>query len=174
MKRLVTSSVLLLCVVALLPASVRAQDDGHRSDSQLSIDLERSEQLHSQAFQNEIDQKNWARAANLYVESASLRPYGDIKAYLALDRAGKLFSHSGKVRDAHEAFATAGMRALETGHVYEAAMAFANAADISQQNARDVRFGPDYLETVYRLIEHPSLTADQKKMIGQRLGLDGG
>lgn len=173
MKRLVTGAAILLCMNAFLPNEMRAQDNGSRSDSQLTIDLERSEQLHRQAFQSEIDQKNWSRAAELYVESANLRPYGDMKAYAALDRAGKLFSHSGKMRDAHRAFAAAGLRALETDRVYEAALAFASAAETSQLDARDLRLGPNYLRMVHRLSESPALTPDQRKLIRQRAGLGG-
>lgn len=173
MKHLAPATFLVLCMTVLIPGPVRAQDDGPRSDAQIASDLERSEQLYSQAFRSEVDRKDWTRAARLYVESASLRPYGDTKAYVALDRAGKLYSHSGRMRDARMAFASAGTRALETGLVYEAALAFANAAEMSQHDPRDVPLGPGYLRTVHRLSENPSLTTDQRKMIRQRAGSSG-
>lgn len=173
MKHLVPATFLVLCVAVLIPGPVRAQDDGPRSDARIASDLERSEQLYSRAFRSEVDRKNWTRAARLYVESASLRPYGDTKAYVALDRAGKLYSHSGRMRDAHRAFASAGTRALETGLVYEAALAFANAAEMSQHEPRDAAMAPGYLRTVHRLSENPSLTPAQRETIRQRAGPGG-
>lgn len=173
MKRLLLAAPFLLCMTMVLPTPVSGQDDGPRSETQLAVDLERSEALYSQAFDREIDRGDWRGAARLYVESASLRPYGDMKAYLALDRAGKLYSHSGRMRDAHRAFASAGVRALETGRIYEAAMAFANAAETSQSDTRDIPLGPDYLRMVHRLVESPSLTADQRSIIRERAGLGG-
>lgn len=175
MTRRFTTGAAALLAVLLLPTLALAQEngDGPRSTEQLAIDLERSESLYRQAFRAETDQHDLQKAARLYVESAALRPYGDTRAHMALDRAGKLFSHAGKNRQAHRAFAEAGVRALESGDVYGAARAFANAAEASQKDNRDVRLGLGYRQMVYRLSEAPVLTEHQRRDIRQRAGLPG-
>lgn len=175
MKHLLYAGTFTLCAFLLVPEAVPAQQDtGPRTNQQLVIDVDRSDKMYRQAFRMETDNQNWKKAADQYVESARLRPYGDLKAYVALNRAGQIYSHlGGNARAAHRAFAAAGIRAMETGQVYEAAMAFANAAELSQQDRRDVRYGLDYARMAHRLSEAPSLTKEQGKRIRNRLGSAG-
>lgn len=174
MRHLRYAGALALCAFLLIPQAVLAQQgDGPRTAEQLVIDVDRSDVMHQEAFQMEADNQNLNRAAKRYVESAQLRPYGDLKAYIALNRAGQMFSHAGKTRDARRAFANAGIRALETGHVYEAAMAYANAAELAQKDRRDRQRVLDYANTAYRLSEAPALTDHQRKQIQNRLGSAG-
>lgn len=174
MRHLLYAGAFALCAFLLVPQAVLAQQgDGPRTAEQLVIDVDRSDVLHQEAFRMEADNRNWNEVAKRYVESAQLRPYGDLQAYVALNRAGKMFSHADKTRDAYRAFANAGIRALETGHVYEAAMAYANAAEIAQKDRRSAHRVVDYAHTAHRLSEAPALTDDQRKQIQERLGAAG-
>lgn len=174
MRHLLNAGAFALCAVLLVPNAVLAQNgDVPRTVDQLVIDVDRSDVMHQEAFQMEADNQNWNEAAERYVESAQLRPYGDLQAYVALNRAGKMFSHAGKTRDARRAFADAGVRALETGDVYQAAMAYATAAELAQKDRRDGQLVLDYARTAYRLGEAPALTDDQREQIHNRLGSAG-
>lgn len=174
MKHLLTVGALALCTLILVPDAILAQNgDGPRSAEQLVIDVDRSDRMFDQAFRMAADNRNWNEAAERYVESARLRPYGDLKAYVALSRAGQIYDHLDKKRAARRAFAAAAVRALETGQVYEAAMAFANAADLAQQDRRDARLVLDYARMAYRLSEAPALSDEQRKRLRHRMGSAG-
>lgn len=174
MKHLLHAVSFSLCAFLLLPAGVLAQNNGGpRSDEQLVIDVDRSDRMFRQAFRLSANNQNWKKAADQYVQSAQLRPYGDLKAYVALNRAGQIYSHLDNARAARRAFAAAGVRAMETAQVYEAAMAFADAAELSQQDRRDVRYGLDYARMAHRLSETRLLTEEQRKRIRNRLGSAG-
>lgn len=178
MKRIpLTGAVASFLVAAfvLVPDAALAQDqNGPRTAEQLVIDVDRSEQLFQEALRLEADDRNnqyFVRAAERYVESAELRPYGDGRAYVALNRAGQFFSHAGKATASSHAFAAAGLRGLETGQVYEAAMAFVNAAEQGQQNRQESWLVLDYLRIAHRLSESPALTAEQRQQVRFRMGL---
>lgn len=182
MKHLLYLGVVALTAFTLVPDVALAQDDtGLRTGAQLVIDVDRANVLQNDARQIErtADQaqlagKPWVEAAKLYVESAEHRPYGDPDAYVALNRAGNLFFNAGRSGAAHKAFGAAGIRALETGHVYEAGLAFADAAQSSQQRTRDSRMGFYYYKVAYRLSESPMLSVVQRKALHTRLGLNVG
>lgn len=172
MKHLFYAGTFTLCafLLVLVPDAVLAQEaSGPRTSEQLVIDVDRSDRMYREAFRMETNNQNWEKAADRYVESARLRPYGDLKAYVALNRAGQVYSHLGNERAARRAFAAAGVRALETGQVYEAAMAFANAAELAGQDRRDGRYVLNYLRMAHRLSEAPSLTEEQRTQIRNRL-----
>lgn len=175
MKNLFYVGTLALFPLILLPQGALAQyDDTPRSADQLVIDVDRAEALFQEAFRLSADNQNWNEAAEKYVESARLRPYGDLQAFVALNRAGQIFSHLGKEVAARRAFAAAGVRALETGMIYEAAMAYANAAELAQQDQRDNdrRWSSNFLVIAHRLSEAPVLSDVQRNKVRQRLGLD--
>lgn len=169
-------AVALVALILTAEASPAQYAEGQRTAGQLVTDLERSERLFQEALRLEADRTDLTKAARLYVQSAELRPYGDVQAYVALDRAGKLFFHEDRVILGRKAFAHAAVRALETGHVYEAARAFANAAEIglreSGSRARDRVL--DYHRIALRLSESPLLTEEQRQQIHERLGVSGG
>lgn len=185
--------VVALTAFTLVPGAAHAQDDmGLRTGEQLVIDLDRSAELHQKAFRIEqtADRQSgnkqnphsrewgeaaelYVKAAELYVESAEHRPYGDGAAYVTLNRAGSIFSRLGEPRSARRAYAAAGVRALEIGQVYEAGFAFANAAELSQQDGNDRKLGPDYVRMAHRSSESPLLADEQQQRIRMRLGLDG-
>lgn len=180
LKHFLYGGTFALCAL-LLPDAALAQQQangtqqasGPRTTGQLVIDVDRSDRMYREAFRLEADNRNWTRAAERYVESARLRPYGDLKAYVALNRAGIIFVHTGDERAARRAFAAAGVRALETGQVYEAAMAFASAAELAGQDRRDGRLVLDYARMAHRLSEAPSLSEEQRQRIRDRMGAGG-
>lgn len=182
MKHLLYVGVVSLTAFTLAPDAALAQEDmSLRTDEQLVIDLERSVELFDEARQLErtADEQNlgserWIEAAELYVESAEHRPYGDSQAYVALKRAGDIFSRADETGRARRAYAAAAIRALEHGHVYEASLAFANAAELGQLNRREGRESLDYYRMAHRLSESPALSDEQRQRIRARLGLDEG
>jgi len=162
-----------LSAVLLLPVALVAQDDDMRSPQQLVIDVEKSDRLFDEAIRLEANRDSWMEAAKTYVQSARLRPYGDAQAFVATFRAGILFSHLDKVNRARRAFATAGVRGLETGNVHGAARAFANAAELGRHE-RDPGAGQrnlNYWRIAHRLSESPLLTESQRQEIHERLSI---
>lgn len=177
----------------LAPNPAFAQEEnGLRTPEQLVIDVDQSERLFGEASRLEGDYwDSWGRArvagsaprnasrklveaaAERYVESAELRPYGDAQAYLALYRAGVCFFYADKTTASSHAFAAAAERGLETGQVYEAAMAFVSAAEQGQEDPSEMRRVLDYLRTAHELSESPALTHEQRQRVRQRMGLDG-
>lgn len=182
MKPLLCFGVVALTAFTLVPDPAHAQDEmALRTDEQLVIDVDRSVELFDEARQieqrapeNRLESSEWIEAAELYVASAQHRPYGDAEAYTALIRAGDILARADDRRAARRAYAAAGVRALERGHVYEAGIAFANAADLSQRNRQDNRMALDYYRMAHRLSESPMLTDEQTRHIRTRLGLDEG
>lgn len=174
MNNLFYAGTFAMGTLVLVPHAALAQNgDTPRSAEQLVIDVDRAETLFQEAFRLSADNQNWNKAAEKYVESARLRPYGDLQAYVALNRAGQIFSHLGKEVAARRAFAAAGVRALETGQIYEAAVAYANAAELAQQDRRNNnRRASNYLVIAHRLSEAPMLSDEQRKRVHRRLGLD--
>lgn len=168
----VAGSLVVGFILAPNPALAQ-EENGPRTAEQLVIDVDHSDRLLREAFRLEGDYSELVEAAERYVESAELRPYGDPEAYLALYRAGVFFFHAGKTTASSRAFAAAGQRGLETGQVYEAAMAFANAAEQGQEDRREIRRVLDYLRTAHQLSESPALTDEQRQWVRQRMGLDG-
>lgn len=174
MKGIFCVGTFALGAFVLVPHAALAQNgDTPRSGEELVIDVDRAETMFQEAFRLSADNQNWNEAAGRYVESARLRPYGDLQAYMALNRAGQIFSHLGKEVTARRAFAAAGIRALETGLIYEAAVAYANAAELAQQDRRDNnRRASNYPVIAHRLSEAPVLSDEQRKKVQGRLGLD--
>lgn len=164
-----------LTALVLVPVTASPQSNAElRSTSELVIDLDRSEQLFEEASGLGDASDNLVKAADRYVQSARLRPYGDEKAYVALNRAGQMFSHAGRTGQARRAFAEAGVRAMETGQVFEAAMAYANAAELSQRDRDSDRMVLDFVRIAHRLSESPGLTDEQRLQVHNRLGLTTG
>jgi len=164
---------------ALAPASARPPVE-LRTAEQLGMDLDRSTELYREARsleaasdRNRLDAGEWVRAAEMYLESAERRPYGDVQAYLALNRAATIFARAGMTKAAREAHAAAGARALECGRVYDAGLAFANAAELSQER-RESRLALDYLHMAHRLSESPLLSGEEQRRIRTRVGLGEG
>lgn len=52
--------------------------------------------MFEEAFRLAADNQDRAEAARRYVESARLRPCGDLKVHGALYRAGEIYDHLGK------------------------------------------------------------------------------
>lgn len=174
MKLLSTGWALVLGTLLLAPVAAFAQNgDDLRTSAQLAIDIDRSERLYREASDMAAANDDMVETAERFVESARDRPYGDVKAYVALNRAGQLFSHAGRTRAAHRAFARAGMRAMETGQIFEAAMAYANAAELSQQDQSAGRQVLDFVRMAHRLSEAPGLSDEQRERIQQRLAIGG-
>lgn len=174
MKHLSTLRAFVLGALFLAPVAAFAQNsDDLRSSTQLAIDIDRSEQLYREASDMAAANEDLVETAERFVESARHRPYGDVKAYVALNRAGQLFSHAGRTRAAHRTFARAGMRAMETGQIFEAAMAYANAAELSTQDRGAGRQVLDFVRIAHRLSEAPGLSDEQRQRIRQRLAIEG-
>lgn len=174
MKHLSTVRAFVLGALLLAPVASFAQNgDDLRTSAQLAIDVDRSEQLYVEASDMAAANEDMVETAERFVESARHRPYGDVKAYVALNRAGQLFSHAGRTRAAHRAFARAGVRAMETGQIFEAAMAYANAAELSQQDERAGGQVLDFVRIAHRLSEAPELSDEQRQRVRQRLAIEG-
>ena len=123
----VTTLALLVGACSLLPASpLSAQDDDVRAD-----------ELSAEAHRIAHDMNQWAQAARKHEESGLLRLKGDTRAYLSFAQAARLYYHAGELRNSEKMFEAAGERALEVGDVYNAAVAFFNAAAVAQENGRD-------------------------------------
>jgi len=165
-------AVVSFLILAPHPALAQGED-GPRTAEALVIDVERSDELFQEAFRLQADDHDLVKAAERYVESAELRPYGDARAYVALNRAGQFFFHAGKATASSRAFAAAGVRGLETGQVYEAAMAFVNAAEQGQQYRWGNSLVLDYMRIARRLSESPVLTEGQREQLRDRMGLRG-
>lgn len=191
LTRAVAGSLVVGFILAPNPAFAQ-EENGRRTAEQLVIDVDQSDQLFREAFSLEDDYRaSWrgtrvagsapgnesrklVEAAERYIESAELRPYGDAQAYRALYQAGMLFFHAGKTTASSRAFAAAGERGLEMGKVYEATMAFVNAAEQGQEDRREIRRVLDYLRIVHELSESPALTDEQLQLVRQRMGLSAG
>lgn len=110
-----------------------------------------------------------AEAADLFTESARLRPFGDISAYVALHRVGSIHARDGRSREAERAFVQSAIRALEACQVYEAALAFTHASEVARSDrGADDRL-IDYTRRALRMTESMRMTDDQRRDIRRRL-----
>ena len=152
-----TTLSLLVGACSLLPAGpLAAQDDDARAD-----------ELSAEAHRIAEDMTRWAEAARVHEESGLLRMKGDTRAYLSFSHAARLYYHAGELRDSEKMFEAAGDRALETGDVYNAAIAFFNAAAVAQENGRD-RDAQKLGWKAHKLSRSQLLNDEQRKSLTSR------
>lgn len=182
-NELIRAGAVALGALLLGAAPAPAQDaDPSGPAARVAADLDRSKELFDEATR--LLEKGQgsragpakrarAKAAKLYVESARLRTTGDVEAYVALERAARIHARDGRARRAERTFARAAIRAFEAGRVYEAALAFTNALEVARGDAGAGDRLDSYFRQAERLGESPLLSADQRRDVRRRLGLDG-
>lgn len=167
-----TRGALALVVLFAHPLSAAAQEPTGSETMQLAVDNRQADRLVEKAVALEADQASWEKAADMYEKSAKLRVHGDIRAYQAYQKAGNLLYFRGQPEAARRMFVRAAQRALESGHVYEAAQAYATSVElIADHGARPVdrRTAMQHREMVLRLSESPLLTEEQRRAVRNRV-----
>lgn len=171
MARLIRGA-LALAALTILPSTVIAQQPATTGLVETIVDNQTADRLHEQAVALQADVDTWTKAAKLYAKSAQLRPYGDLRAYADYERAGQLLFAKNRVEMARRMYVKAAERALEAGRVYEAALAYASAAQfVAHYGARpvDEDVGLKHFEMALRLSESPLLTEEQRIKIKSRV-----
>jgi hypothetical protein len=169
-----TRGAFALTVLCVLPIAAGAQQSTATSPAQYVVNNQTADRLLEQAVALEGEHSQRGDAAKLYARSADLRSYGDVRAHQAYQRAGWLLvgENPRSAEKARQMFVKAGNRALETGHVYEAAVAFTDAAQlVANHGARPLNegLGRQHFEMALRLSDSPLLTEQQRTMIKDRL-----
>jgi hypothetical protein len=119
--------------VAFVPAVATAQEvkPGEVADKKVT-----AEDLHEQAFELSLNQRNWGQAATLYIRSASAMPKGDPRAVQSLQLAGRLYYALNQPVEARRALEDAADAALMSGDVVTAAHTLLDAALIAEHQSR--------------------------------------
>lgn len=167
-----TRGACALAALSLLPISVAAQETTPFDAREVVEDDRTADRLHQEAVALEARVATWSRAAHLYGESAELRSYGDVQAYVDYERAGQLYFARNQPENARQMYEKAGDRALEAGKVYEAARAYAGAAElVAHHGAQPLDEGVAlrHFEMARRLSESPLLTETQRRDIQSRV-----
>ena len=166
-----TRLAFVLAALAVLPTvGITAQEPAWQTAPATTDDQEADRYL-EQAIALEGDSL-WIGAANLYERSAELRVNGDSRAQAAYDRAGTLLYLTARPDDARQMFVMAAVRALQGGHVFEAAQGYATAAELAVLGDACPRKGGDGLinvELALRLSDSPSLTDEQREEVRDRM-----
>lgn len=165
---LVLSVSLLAPATLSVPATLLAQQGPARSTQQLAVDNELADELTRQARSLERNKSDWGKAAALHARSGKLRGYGDARAYASYQRAAHLYSGRGNYLKSRRMFELAGERALESGKVFDAAMAFADAAETAELS-NDGRRALANGSRVLRLSESPAVTDVQRRKLLARV-----
>ena len=168
-RRTGLGSVGLAGILMILPAGsvLSAQVIVDRDDTPASREI-RADQLLEEAISHGDDRSMWDYASSLYRKSASLREEGDSEAVRSLRMAANLAYYGGFKAQAVQDLERAAEHALASGDLAAAALAFVDAAWVSQKlgSEKDVQ---RFVRRGLGLADSPYLSASDRMTILDRL-----
>lgn len=163
-------NAVLFAVLIGLAAPAAAQS-GPSFDLDLAMAPESeatADQLQAEAYALFEDREKWGRAARLLERSAELREDHDparAKAYLL---AAHVYAHSNALDASQRAFQKSAASAEKIGAIVDAALAYADAADIALRRG-DAKAANAHLRTATLLSGSPHLDQGERSAIVKRL-----